>query len=33
VIFIVLEALILVSIVRRIERRVVPWARDSILAD
>jgi ABC-type nitrate/sulfonate/bicarbonate transport system permease component len=33
VIFIVLEALLLVSIARRIERRLVPWAREGILAD
>ena len=31
VIFVVLEALLLVSIFRRIERRIAPWAHDSIL--
>ena len=33
VIFVVLEALVLVSIARWIERRVVPWTRVSVLAN
>jgi NitT/TauT family transport system permease protein len=33
VVFVVLEALILISIARWIERRAVPWAREGILAD
>jgi NitT/TauT family transport system permease protein len=32
VMFVVLEALLLVSLARRIERRVVPWAREGVLA-
>jgi ABC-type nitrate/sulfonate/bicarbonate transport system permease component len=31
VIFVVLEALVLVTIVRKIEGRLAPWARDSVL--
>lgn len=33
VVFVVLEALLLISIARWIERRAVPWAREGILAD
>ncbi len=33
VVLIVFEALILVSIVRLVERRVAPWARDIVLRE
>jgi NitT/TauT family transport system permease protein len=33
VIFVVLEALVLVTVVRKIEARLVPWARESVLVN